>query len=137
MEYEASADVDFQLAESFNELQVSEKPVAEELKGFYNLMPSEAMKEFFLRNLPYTPEKYDNYSQVEPEIFYMVIPNSLKRYEEYCDDVIESGGRDILAIHIMGEQMKRQYLNHWKAIETIRVRYLQRMLALYKKWFQI
>jgi hypothetical protein len=68
---------------------------------------------------------------------YTNFPITLKEYEQYCDYVIESGGRDILVIHIMGEQMKKRYAQHWKAIEDIRVRYLQRMLALYKEWFQL
>jgi hypothetical protein len=49
-------NIDVLLAENLNELEMTEKLMAEELKGFYDLMPSETMKEFFKRDLPYTAE---------------------------------------------------------------------------------
>jgi hypothetical protein len=42
-----------------------------------------------------------------------------------------------MLIHIIGEVMEKRYVQHWKAIEDILVRYLQRMFALYKEWYQL
>ena len=135
---------DLQLTKSLDELQITEKPMAEEMKSFYEIMPSELCREFFsLTGLPYTAEEYDAFEQREDDIFYMVLPKSVKEYEEYCEDVIDTRF-DILLIlecpavmliHIMGDKLKRRYKEQWQAIEDIRVRYLKSMFALYKKWY--
>ena len=75
----------------------------------------------------------------------MVLPKSVKEYEEYCEDVIDTRF-DILLIlecpavmliHIMGDKLKRVYKEQWQAIEDIRVRSLQRVFALYKEWWRL
>jgi hypothetical protein len=75
----------------------------------------------------------------------MVLPNTVKGHEQYCDYVMETHFDmllilecpAIMLIHIMGEQLKKRYAQHWKAIEDIRVRYLNRMFTLYKEWFRL
>jgi hypothetical protein len=59
----------------------------------------------------------------------MVLPTTIKEYEQYCEYVIVTRLK-IMLIHIMGEKFKKRYVQHWKAIEDIRMRYLQRMFAL-------
>ena len=113
------------------------QPMAEELKRLYQHMTSKTMKEFFLRDLPYTTQEYEEYQQREDEIVYMVLPKSLKKYEEYCKDVIETECPALMLIHIMGEKLKKQYTEQWGAIEDIRVRYLKRLFALYKEWYRL
>ena len=126
------------------------QPMAEELKRLYQHMTSKTMKdfflrEFFLRDLPFTTEEYEEYQQREDEIVYMVLPNSVNKYEKYCEDVIETPFDlllllecpAVMLIHIMGEKMKKQYTEQWEAIEDIRVRYLKRLFALYKEWYRL
>jgi hypothetical protein len=60
------------------------------------------------------------------------MPISLKEYEQYCDYVISTF--NLLPIHIVGEKLKKRDLQHWEAIEDIRVRSLKRLFELYKKW---
>ena len=38
---------DLQLTKSLDELQITEKPMAEEMKSFYEIMPSDLCREFF------------------------------------------------------------------------------------------
>ena len=130
------------MMESLDKLQITEKVVAEELKGFYDLIPCEGVKEILMFDLPYTTEEYEKYVR-EDKIFSIVLPKSVKEYEEYCEDVIDTRF-DILLIlecpavmliHIMGDKLKRRYKEQWQAIEDIRVRYLKRLFALYKEWY--
>jgi hypothetical protein len=48
----------------------------------------------------------------------MVLPKTLKEYEQYCDYVIETTF-DTLLILILGEQLKKQQVLYWKAIGEI------------------
>jgi hypothetical protein len=52
--------------------------MSEELKMFYQHMPSKTMNEFcfFLRDLLYITQQYKGYEELKKEIFYMVLPNS-------------------------------------------------------------
>jgi hypothetical protein len=54
---------DLQLAKSFDELLITKKVVAEELKGFYDIIPCAHMKEILMFDLPYTTEEYEEYEQ--------------------------------------------------------------------------
>jgi hypothetical protein len=135
-------DILADLEENLDELVIT--PVAEEMKSFYELISCAQLREFFLRDLPYTAKEYDEYSQREEEIFYMVLPNTVKGYEQYCKYVMETRFDmllileclAIMSIHIMGEKMKKRDLQHWEAIEDIRIRFLQRLFALYKEWYR-
>ena len=123
------------MKESLDELQITKKVVAEELKGFYDLIPCERMKEILMFDLPYTTEEYEKYVR-EDKIFSIVLPKSVKEYEEYCDYVIVCTF-NALEIHVIGEKLKKLYAQHWEAIEDIRVRSLQRVFALYKEWWRL
>ena len=123
------------MMESLDKLQITEKVVAEELKGFYDLIPCEGVKEILMFDLPYTTEEYEKYVR-EDKIFSIVLPKSVKEYEEYCDYVIVCTFK-ALEIHVIGEKLKKLYAQHWEAIEDIRVRSLQRVFALYKEWWRL
>jgi hypothetical protein len=133
------------LAENLDELEITKEAVAKEMKSFYEIVPSKTLKEFFLGDLPYTTEEYDEYSQRGEEIFYMVLSKSVKGYEQYCDYVMETHfdmllileRPAIMLVHIIGGQLKKRYAQHRKAIEDIRVRCLKRIFALYKEWFRL
>ena len=123
------------MMESLDKLLITEKVVAEELKGFYDLIPCERVKEILMFDLPYTTEEYEKYVR-EDKIFSIVLPETPKEYEEYCDYVIVCTFH-VLEIHVIGEKLKKLYAQHWQAIEDIRVRSLQRVFALYKEWWRL
>ena len=123
------------MMESLDKLLITKKVVAEELKGFYDLIPCERVKEILMFDLPYTTEEYEKYVR-EDKIFSIVLPETPKEYEEYCDYVIVCTFH-VLEIHVIGEKLKKLYAQHWQAIEDIRVRSLQRVFALYKEWWRL
>jgi hypothetical protein len=87
-------------------------------------------------DLPYTTEEYAKYEQQfqqEEKILYSNLPISLKEYEQYCNYAIVCTF-DLFPIHIVGEKLKKRDLQHWKAIEDIRVRSLKRLFKLYREW---
>ena len=123
------------MMESLDKLLITKKVVAEELKGFYDLIPCERVKEILMFDLPYTTEEYEKYVR-EDKIFSIVLPETPKEYDEYCDYVIVCTFH-VLEIHVIGEKLKKLYPQHWQAIEDIRVGSLQRVFALYKEWWRL
>jgi hypothetical protein len=113
---------------------LDQTPMAEELKSFYGLVTSEGLKDVLMMDLPYTTEEYERYKQLlqqEEEILYTNLPLTLKEYEQYCEYVHFTV--TLLPIHIMGEELKKRDLQHWKAVEDIRIRSLKRLFELYKE----
>jgi hypothetical protein len=86
-------------------------------------------------DLPYTTEEYEKIwaavSAERQDPLYKLAYH--QEYEQYCDYVIVCTF-DLLPIHIVGEKLKKRDLQHWKAIEDIRVRSLKRLFELYKEW---
>jgi hypothetical protein len=131
------------LTESLEELEITKEArhyVADELKSLYETIPPSARNEIVLRDLPKTITEYEEYEQRCDELFYMVLPNTVKEYEESCDFLIKTrfDCAAIMLIHIRGERMKRRYVvQHWKAIDDTRVRSLKRLFALYNEWCKV
>jgi hypothetical protein len=61
------------------------------------------MKDKLMFDLPYTAEEYEEYVQEDDEIVYIVLPETPKVYQQYCDFVIETTF-NIMAIHVIGEK---------------------------------
>jgi hypothetical protein len=123
------------LTESLEELEITKEArhyVANELDSLYDTLPPSARHEIVLRVLPKTITEYEEYEQQCDELFCMDLPNTVKEYEENCDFLIKSrfDCHAIIIIHIQGERMKRRYVQHWKAIEDTRVRFLPRLFEL-------
>jgi hypothetical protein len=94
------------MMESLDKLLITKKVVAEELKGFFDLIPCERVKEILMFDLPYTAEEYEKYVR-EHDIFNIVLPETPKEYQQYCDFVIETTFFELL-IHIVREIMKKR-----------------------------
>jgi hypothetical protein len=132
------------LVENLDQLVIT--PIAEEWKSFYGIVTSKALKESLMFDLPYTTEECERYKQQlqqEEEMLYTNFPITLKEYEQYCEYMISTF--NLLPIHIMGEKLKKRDLQHWEAIEDIRVQHweaiedirvrsLKRLFELYKEW---
>jgi hypothetical protein len=130
------------LTESLEELEITKETrhyVADELDSLYETIPPSARNEIVLRDLPKTITEYEEYEQRCDELFCMDLPNTVKEYDENCDFLIKSrfDCHAIMIIHIQGERMKRRYVQLWKGIEDTRVRFLQRLFALYKEWWKV
>jgi hypothetical protein len=54
-------DILADLEENLDKLLIDKKVVAEELKGFYDLVPCARVKDILMFDLPYTAEEYEEY----------------------------------------------------------------------------